>query len=103
MSELNGRREGQRVIRRAMKRALADIILIYRLTEHPLPPNRFRHEGIYTLTVTKISCGGKDREVCSLPDVTRSRREAEQIFDLISRGLVTPCTLEEVIEDLMAI
>lgn len=103
MSLQNGRREGPRVIRRAIKRAMADIILIYRLTEQPLPPNRFRHEGIYTLTVTKISGGGKDREVCNLPDVTRSRREAEHIFDLISRGLVTPCTLEEIIEDFMAI
>ena len=91
------------MIRRAIKRASLDIILIYRLTELPLPPNHFRHEGIYTLTVTKISCGGADREVRSLPDLTRSRREAEHIFDLISRGLVTPCTLDEVIEDMMAI
>ena len=91
------------VIRTAMKRAAGDIILLYRLTEEAAGPGGFPGEAMYSLSVTKVDCGGTRREVRCLPDITRSRAEAERIFDLISRGMVTPCTLDEVVSDLYAI
>ena len=103
MTQNHSKGKLQGVIRMSIKRAAGDIILLYRLTEEPLPPNQFHHTAKYSLTVTKVDAGGTRREVRNLPDLTRSRAEAERIFDLISRGLVTPYTLDEVIDDLFAI
>ncbi len=96
----------QEVIRTSIKRAAGDIILLYRLTQEPVQAeytSKQLTQSQYSLTVTKVDCGGTRREVRCLPDLTRNRMEAEQIYDLISRGLVTPCTLDEVIDDLFAI
>ena len=94
----------QEVVRTSIKRAAGDIILLYRLTQEPLDsgPASKPQQSKYSLTVTKVDCGGTRREVRCLPDLTRSRTEAEQIYELLSRGLVTPCTLDEVIDDLFA-
>ncbi len=92
----------QEVIRTSIKRAAGDIILLYRLTQEPVQAEHTA-ESQYSLTVTKVDCGGTRREVRCLPDLTRNRTEAEQIYELISRGLVTPCTLDEIIDDLFAI
>ena len=92
----------QEVIRTSIKRAAGDIILLYRLTQDPVQ-TELTSQSQYSLTVTKVDCGGTRREVRCLPDLTRNRMEAEQIYELISRGLVTPCTLDEVIDDLFAI
>ena len=75
----------EEVIRTSIKRAAGDIILLYRLTQEPLHDNHTSNtqSSQYSLTVT-------------------NRTEAEQIYELLSRGLVTPCTLDEVIDDLFA-
>lgn len=94
----------QEVIRTSIKRAAGDIILLYRLTQEPIHGEHASQpqQSQYTLTVTKVDCGGTRREVRHLPDLTRNRTEAEQIYELLSKGLVTPCTLDEVIDDLFA-
>ena len=94
----------EEVIRTSIKRAAGDIILLYRLTQEPQHDNHTSNtqSSQYSLTVTKVDCGGTRREVRRLPDLTRNRTEAEQIYELLSRGLVTPCTLDEVIDDLFA-
>ncbi|MCI8472398.1 MAG: hypothetical protein HFE65_04775 [Clostridiales bacterium] len=91
------------IIRTTTKRVAGDIILLYHLTEDPLPPNQFSHTAKYSLNITKVDCGGTRKEECHLPDITRNHAEAEQIFDIISKGMVTPCTVHDVISDLFAL
>ena len=91
------------IIRTTTKRVAGDIILLYHLTEDPLPPNQFSHTAKYSLNITKVDCGGTRNEECHLPDITRNHAEAEQIFDIISKGMVTPCTVHDVISDLFAL
>ncbi len=95
--------EQQGIIRTTTKRVAGDIILLYHLTEDPLPPNQFSHTAKYSLNITKVDCGGTRKEECHLPDITRNHAEAEQIFDIISRGMVTPCAAHDVISDLFAL
>ncbi len=91
------------IIRTTTKRVAGDIILLYHLTEDPLPPNQFSHTAKYSLNITKVDCGGTRKEECHLPDITRNHAEAEQIFDIISKGMVTPGTVHDVISDLFAL
>lgn len=92
-----------KVTRTATKRVAGDIILLYHLTEEPLPPNKYHHTAKYSLNITKVDCGGTCTEECHLPDITRNPAEAEHIFDIISRGTVTPCTAQDIISDLFAL
>lgn len=71
MTQNHSENKLQGVIRMSIKRAAGDIILLYRLTEEPLPPNPLQHTAMYSLTVTKIDAGGTRREVRNLPDLTR--------------------------------
>ena len=53
----------------------------------------------YSLAVTVESASG--RETAFAGDITRKRSRALKLFALISRGLVTPCTLFDVLEDML--
>ena len=91
----------QRTVRITVKRDEGDIILLYRLSEEE--DSTFpAFSTAYALTVTKIDCGGRRREIKYISDISRSRSEAERIFNLISRGKVTPMCLEEVLDDIFA-
>lgn len=89
------------VIKISIRRAGGDIILLYRLTKELAEDALTKFQ--YTLTVTKVDNGGSRREVRRLPDITRSRTEAERIFDIVSRACVMPSTADEVICDLISI
>lgn len=90
-----------RVIRIAVKRADEDIILLYRLTRDGAPDRL--SPFMYSLTVTKVDCGGERRDVRHISDISRNLAEADRIFRLISCGCVTPCCALEVIGDLISI
>ncbi len=91
----------QRTVKITVKRDEGDIILLYRLSEEE--DRTFPSMTVaYALTVTKIDCGGRRREIKYISDISRSRGEAERIFNLISRGRVTPMCLEEVLDELYA-
>lgn len=90
------------VKRLSIKHLEGDVILLYRLIEDKLPYKSALFGSVYSISVTKIDCGGKKREVRRVYDVTRCETEAERIFSLISRGRVTPCCLLETIEDLIS-
>lgn len=89
----------QKTVKITVKRDSDDIILLYRLSEEKdnLYPN---FNCAYSITVTKIDCGGKRREIKHISDISRNIAEAERIFKLISRGRVTPMCLEEVLDEL---
>ena len=56
-------------------------------------------EHIYSLSVTIQSLWEKENAFAC--DVTRSRSRALSLFETISRGLVTPCTLYDILEDML--
>lgn len=92
----------QKTVKITVKREDNDIILLYRLTEEE--DNNFPEYRIaYSITVTKIDCGGKRREIKYISDIARHKSEAQRIFSLISRGRVTPMCLEEVLEEIYAV
>ena len=86
----------------SIKRLSGDIILLYRLIEEKtdnMPPE---FSTVYSLSVTKIDCGGGRREIGRAYDISRNERDALRIFRLISRGKVTPCCLHEIIEEIIS-
>lgn len=93
--------KGTGVIKISIKRVGGDIILLYRLTKEPACDSLSRFQ--YSLTVTKVDNGGKRREVRRIADISRSKNEAERLFDLVSRACVMPGTAEEVISELISI
>lgn len=95
--------ENRSVIRATMKRIGTDIILLYRLTENPVPGKKGRLCFMYSLTVTKIDRAGERRQVEHLRDISRSREEALRIFLLVSRGRVFPENAAEIVSDLISI
>ncbi len=91
----------QRTVRMTVKRDEGDIILLYRLSEEE--DSTFpAFSCAYAITVTKIDCGGRRREIKYISDISRNKAEAERIFGMISRGRVTPMCLEEVLDDIFA-
>ena len=100
MKRHSAKEQSVRQRRVSLRYAGGDMILIYRLTEETAPCRRQR---IYSLSVTQISQRGENRESVFLYDVSRKRNEADYIFDMISRGAVTPLTAAEIVSDLIGI
>ena len=73
-----------------------DLHLEYRLYESRQTADRRR---CYAISAAVLSHG--DREEVCVCDVTRTKRRALSLFRLICDGLVTPCTLTDVLEDLL--
>lgn len=54
---------------------------------------------IYSITVETNTTDGKDR--VSACDVSRDKQTAQQLLDLLSDGMVTSCTLCDILEDIL--
>lgn len=89
--------------RLSIKRLSGDIILLYRLTEEKTDFDDPRFATVYSLSVTKIDCGGRRREMGRAYDISRSEKEALRIFRLISRARVTPMCLGEILEEIISV
>lgn len=100
---LRQRKREPLVTKLSIKHLSGDIILLYRLTEEKLPCHSSHFGTVYSISVTKIDCGGRRREVSRAYDVSRNEMEAMRLFRLISRGRVTPCCLHETIEDYISL
>ncbi len=70
----------------------------YRLT-YRLERIKLRRGASYTIVVRIESPNGA--EEAAVHDVCRNRREAERLFAAVAEGFVTPCTLADVLEDLL--
>ena len=89
-----------------------DLRLDYRLFESVHTLNR-RHVYSIAVSVSPVdpdpganpdpehSTGVQEAEEAFVYDVTRLRKRALSLFRVISEGLVTPCTLTDVLEDLL--
>ena len=53
----------------------------------------------YSLSVKIESEDGADE--AAVHDIARSRADADRLFHAVADGLVTPCTLADVLEDLL--
>lgn len=89
--------------RLSIKRLSGDIILLYRLTEDAFSPEGGEYRKVYSLSVTKIDCGGGRREIGHAHDIAASEKEALRIFRLISRGMVTPYCFHEILEEIISV
>jgi len=79
-------------------------------TVRPFPPDGIlisnllqttTEEGsVFSVAVTLFS-GIFQTDARLIRDISRNRKEAENLFRLISAGAVTPCTLADVLEDLL--
>jgi len=67
------------------------------LLEEVLPS----HRTAYAIHVHLEHANGKD-DTCTVHDITGDTAFACEIFHKICRGTVTPCTLSEVLSDLLA-
>ena len=74
--------------------AAAGYRLSYRLEEILL-----RRGKSYDIAVRIESEEGAEAK--TIHDVSRDRTEAERLFRAVADGLVTPCTLRDVLEDLL--
>ncbi|MBQ3708423.1 MAG: hypothetical protein II889_11025 [Clostridia bacterium] len=68
--------------------------LTYRLEEIPL-----RRGKSYDIAVRIESVDGA--QTSTVHDVSRNRAAAQRLFQAVADGLVTPCTLADVLEDLL--
>ena len=68
-----------------------DYILHETESTHKLP--------VYSITVRKETASGTE-EACAY-DISSIRNRAVEMFHLVVRGKVTPCTLTDVIEDML--
>lgn len=55
---------------------------------------------VYSITIRKETASGTE-ETCAY-DISSIRRRAVELFHLVVSGTVTPCTLTDIIEDLLA-
>lgn len=58
-------------------------------------------QNVYSIFLSVYDSGTGNYEEKTIYDVTRNRDNAEKIFSLVSRGLVTPMTACDVISDLL--
>ena len=59
-----------------------------------------RGRQYFSITVLQRTEEGT-QSVCTVPDITAAREEADELFRAITEGYVTPCTLQDVISDLL--
>lgn len=65
--------------------------------EYTLYESMNAHEARYVYSVS-VSCG---TEFACADDISSLRIRADELFEILSGGAVTPCTLFEVLEDIL--
>ncbi len=78
------------------ERSEGNVNVTYMLFESP-----FQIDGrhIYSIAVeTHSDCGDDTVSVC---DVSRNKEEAMKLLDILVNGMVTSCTLYEILEDIL--
>jgi len=88
-----------KTVRISIKHYLHDIFLIYRL----LAEERKREGYVFSLSITQIGGSPQKRIFKLLPDISRNRDEAIEIYKAFSRGLVPPETADEIISDMLGV
>lgn len=97
---MNGNKS-EKIIKRSSATVGGFLEAKYTLTELPLDPGRqFGKAYSVRATVTDKNTGAVEEG--AILDVTRDRALAVKIFDLVSRGGVTPISLSDVVSDLLS-
>lgn len=59
------------------------------------------HNEYYSLFLSICDTESKKYDESFFNDISRSKTKANNIFDLVSQGLVTPTTIDEIMSDLL--
>lgn len=70
--------------------------LIYALTESNDGSRIF-----YSITAALSPCTDPRTDICIVHDITGERETAAGLFRLLAKEAVTPCTLEDILSDLL--
>jgi len=76
----------------------ADISVTYRLYERTVPSD---HDPVTVYSVELETRTGTVSETAAAFDISRSAAEARRLFRLLADGMVTSCTLYEILEDIL--
>jgi hypothetical protein len=55
----------------------------------------------YSIICTLIPCENPQEDICIVHDITGDEQKASEIFTLLADGAVSPCTMEDIISDLL--
>lgn len=69
--------------------------------EYDLLKSVFKVRGRYLYSISVSISDGVVSETKLAHDITRLRRRALEIFDIFTRNTVTPCTLFEILSDIL--
>ena len=92
--------DDRRLLREYVASAKSDLTLTYSLTSEERDCNGPEPVKMYAISVS--ACCGSNREESCIEDVSRDCEEAGRIFDIISENLVTPETLEYILEEIIS-
>lgn len=70
-------------------------------TEYILYESKFKTAGRHIYSIEIISHTLNGTESTFTYDITRRKATAKNIFNKIYRGMVTPCTLNDILEDIL--
>ena len=73
-----------------------EITLVYNLYRAEI---NYESRCAYAIEIISLLCGQSDYAVFS--DITSEEKRAHEIFEIISSNFVTPCTLSEILEDIL--
>ncbi len=76
----------------------AEISVIYRLYERSIPCDT---DPVTVYSVELETRTGTSAETAAAFDISRNAADAERLFHLLSAGMVTSCTLYDVLENIL--
>ena len=86
---------------RTAKDERAGLVITYSiLSTDDVCPRDPRYTKVYSLLVVGY-CGGEVQESVFVYDITRTDERAGEIAELLCRNRVTPCTVYEVLDDVL--
>lgn len=97
-------KKGPRTVKMTVRWAGRDVLLLYRLYRETSPSceKDVGDGNIYSLCVTMVQERGSLITEEDVRDIARSMADADKIYRLVSRGLVTPETVSEIVGDIIS-
>ena len=57
--------------------------------------------SFYSILCTLYPCENPTEDICIVHDITGDKQKADEIFSLLADGAVSPCTMEDILSDLL--
>ena len=75
--------------------------LDHRSLIHVLTESRDGARTFYSMVSALLPCTDPQNDICIVHDITGEKEKAADIFHRLVSGTVTPCTLEDILSDLL--